>query len=65
MKRQTIRPAGKYRMPRNTRFTPQASVLQRAQQSGLDTRDPEAVSSPALTAWYVAQFCALNSLRGC
>ena len=63
MKRQAqtrIKPAGKFRMPRNTRFP---AAMPHAAKLGIDTRDPEAVSSPALTAWYVAQFCAMNCLR--
>jgi hypothetical protein len=63
--KQTIKNAGKYRFPKTTRFTPQSSVFKVAQTCGLDTANPESVSSPALTAWYVSQFCVLNSLRGC
>lgn len=56
--------AGKYRMPRHTKFPSGYEVQQQAHRLGADitATEPGQESSRELTAWYVKEFCKANKL---
>lgn len=56
--------AGKYRMPRHTKFPSVYEVQREAQRLGADitATEPGQESSRELTDWYVKEFCNANKL---
>lgn len=54
---------GRIRLPPKTQFPKAKDVEQKAKYFGLDGGEENTPSSPALTAWYVSEFCRANYLK--